>query len=63
MDRKYLYICLAIAVVALIGSIFCEPGSEGRWNGRLMLETTNGSPYPVKLFPGVLIVKGIFIKI
>lgn len=47
---------------ALNGEIFCEPGSEGGWNGKLMLETINKGPYPVKLFPGITIVKAIFVK-
>lgn len=48
---------------ALQCEIFCEPGSEGGWKGRLMLEISNRGPYPVKLFPGTKIVKGIFIKV
>jgi len=48
---------------ALQCEIFCEPGSEGGWDGKLMLETSNRGPYPVKLFPGVKIVKGIFVRI
>ena len=48
---------------ALNGEIFCEPGSEGGWDGKLMLETTNKGPYPVKLFPGITIVKAVFIRV
>jgi dCTP deaminase len=44
----------------LNNEIFCEPGSRGGWDGKLMLETTNRGPYPVKLFPGITVVKGIF---
>jgi len=48
---------------ALQCEIFCEPGSEGGWNGKLMLETSNRGPYPIKIFPGIKIIKGIFIKL
>lgn len=47
----------------LSGEIYCEPGSEGGWNGKLMLETTNKGPYPIKLFPGITIIKAIFMKV
>ncbi len=47
---------------ALGGEIFCEPGSEGGWDGKLMLEMTNKGPYPIKLFSGVTIVKAIFFR-
>jgi|SRR3989344_228348 len=46
---------------ALHCEIFCEPG--GGWGGKLMLETTNRGPNPIKLFLGVKIIKGVFIKI
>ena len=45
---------------ALGSELFCEPNSEGGWNGQLMLEMMNRGPYPIKLFPGIKIVKGIF---
>ena len=48
---------------ALQCEIFCEPGSEGGWNGKLMLETSNRGPYPVKIFPGIKIIKGTFIQL
>lgn len=48
---------------ALQSEIFCEPGSEGCWAGSLMLETSNRGSYPIKLFPGVKIIKGIFIRL
>lgn len=48
---------------ALGGEIFCEPGSEGGWDGKLMLETVNRGPYPIKLFPGITIIKAIFMKV
>lgn len=48
---------------ALQCEIFCEPGSEGGWNGKLMLETSNRGPYPIKLFPGIQIVKVVFVKL
>lgn len=47
---------------ALGGEIFCEPSSEGGWNGKLMLETINKASYPIKLFPGITIIKAIFTK-
>lgn len=47
---------------ALQCEIFCEPGSEGGWDGKLMLETSNRGQYPIKLFPGIVIVKAVFIK-
>ncbi|MBX4198237.1 hypothetical protein KW782_02780 [Candidatus Parcubacteria bacterium] len=43
--------------------IFCEPGSAGGWDGKLMLETTNRGPYPIKLFPGITVIKAIFVTI
>lgn len=48
---------------ALQCEIFCEPGSEGGWDGKLMLETSNKGPYPIKLFPDIIIIKGVFFKI
>jgi len=45
----------------LHNEIFCEPGSTGGWGGRLMLETTNRGPYPIKIFPGITCIKAIFI--
>lgn len=48
---------------ALNGEIYCEPESEGGWEGKLMLEMVNKGPMPIKLIPGVTIVKAIFINI
>ena len=48
---------------ALQCEIFCEPGSEGGWDGKLMLETHNKGPYPIQLFSGIKIIKGIFIRL
>lgn len=48
---------------ALQCEIFCEPGSEGGWDGKLMLETSNRGPSPVRIFPGITIVKAIFIRV
>ena len=52
-----------IGIDALQGEIFCEPGSEGGWGGKLMLETSNRGPYPIKLYSGIPIIKAIFIKL
>lgn len=48
---------------ALQSEFFCEPGSEGGWDERLTLVTSNRAPYPVKLFPGIKIVKGVFFRV
>jgi len=45
----------------LQSEIFCEPGSSGGWDGKLMLETTNRGPYPIRLFPGISVIKAIFV--
>lgn len=52
-----------IGLDALTCEMFCEPGSEGGWEGKLMLETTNNGPYPIKLFLGIKIIKGIFVQL
>ncbi|OGZ69224.1 MAG: hypothetical protein A3D44_00865 [Candidatus Staskawiczbacteria bacterium RIFCSPHIGHO2_02_FULL_42_22] len=52
-----------MGIDALSGEIFCEPGSGGGWDGKLMLETTNKGPLPVKLFPGITIIKAVFMKV
>jgi len=52
-----------VGIDALQCEIFCEPGSQGGWDGKLMLETHNRGPYPVKLVPGIKTVKAIFIKL
>ncbi len=48
---------------ALQCEIFCEPGSEGGFDGKLMLETSNRGPFPITLFSGTKIVKGIFFRV
>src|SRR3989344_8946462 len=48
---------------ALQSEIFCEPGSEGGWKGKLALETSKRGQYPIRIFPGIRIVKGIFMKV
>jgi dCTP deaminase len=48
---------------ALQCEIFCEPGSEGGWGGKLMLETSNRGPYPIKLFSGIPIIKAVFVGV
>lgn len=52
-----------VGIDALQCEIFCEPGSEGGWDGKLMLETSNRGPYPVKLFADIPIIKAIFQRI
>ncbi|HVM73735.1 MAG TPA: hypothetical protein VMU13_02570 [Candidatus Paceibacterota bacterium] len=41
------------------GSIYCEPDTDNP----LTLEISNSSTIPVRLFPGIKIVKGIFVTI
>jgi deoxycytidine triphosphate deaminase len=47
---------------ALQCEIYCEPGSEGGWDGKLMLETGNRGPCSVKLFAGIPIIKAVFVR-
>lgn len=44
---------------ALQTDTFCEPG----FDGQLSLRTINNGPLPIKILPGVGIVKGIFIRV
>ena len=53
--------CVQIGIDALRSEIFCEPGSKGGWDGRLMLETSFGAL--VRLFPGIPIVKAVFFRV
>ncbi|MEK7124571.1 MAG: hypothetical protein AAB877_02725 [Patescibacteria group bacterium] len=52
-----------IGIDALQCEIFCEPGSHGGWDGKLMLETSNRGSYPVRLVPGIKVVKAIFLRL
>jgi deoxycytidine triphosphate deaminase len=50
----------------LQSELFCEPEPDSHKSpegGKLMLRTTNRGPYPVKLFPGIKTVKGIFFEV
>jgi deoxycytidine triphosphate deaminase len=53
--------CAQMGIDALRGEIFCEPGSEGGWEGKLMLEMMFSSL--IGLHPQIPIVKGIFFRV
>lgn len=51
--------CAQLGLNVLQSSTFAEPGS----NNTFVLEINNSGPYSVRLYPGIKIVKGIFLAV
>jgi len=65
LNNKYVCLLSTRSTIAQLGldvaqsSIFAEPNT----NNKFVLEIVNNGPFPIKLYPGIKIVKGIFSRL